>query len=427
MAKTILLADDSVTIQKVVGITFANEDVELVTVDNGDDALIRAREIKPDVILADVSMPGLDGYALCAAIRAEPEIAGIPLLLLTGAFKTFDEGRAQSVGVNAYIAKPFEAQALVDQVQQLLDQPSAPAAAPPAAVDFDDAPPEIQRATEPPDVSLDIAFGPADLDAAFGESDETRIIGATEIASNSDSSSTTTPVDFGSTIQSFHDPESTEPITQPSITFADRNEDALYGETSLLEPEPAPAPPDSLHHDNPAFQNVLDVGPPDDDTETAMPFVSSVFDEDSTETQPVHDELPELTEEFIVEHNPGTTEAPILDAETQIEDPFDAGPATMHLEPLESDARTTSPELDAVVERSTQGYSDVDPSAGAIDPATVHRALEKMAWEAFGSISEQLVQDVVQKVEAIAWEVIPQLAERLIREEIERIKSNPPQ
>ena len=117
MSKTILLADDSVTIQKVVAITFANEDVELITADDGDEALIRAREVKPDVILADVSMPGLDGYELCAAIRAEPELAKIPVLLLTGAFKTFDESRANAVGVSAYIAKPFEAQALVDQVQ----------------------------------------------------------------------------------------------------------------------------------------------------------------------------------------------------------------------------------------------------------------------------------------------------------------------
>ena len=72
MSKKLLLADDSVTIQKVVGITFANEDIELVTVDNGDDALARARETKPDVILADVSMPGLDGYELAAAIRPVP-------------------------------------------------------------------------------------------------------------------------------------------------------------------------------------------------------------------------------------------------------------------------------------------------------------------------------------------------------------------
>ncbi|MGH9886301.1 MAG: response regulator, partial [bacterium] len=137
MPKTLLLADDSVTIQKVVGITFANEDVELVTVDNGDDALIRARQMKPDLVLADIGMPGLDGYALCGAIRKDPNIAHTPVLLLTGTFETYDEEKAREVGANGYISKPFEAQALVDRVFSMLAQsatrPPAPAPAPPPA------------------------------------------------------------------------------------------------------------------------------------------------------------------------------------------------------------------------------------------------------------------------------------------------------
>lgn len=137
MPKTLLLADDSVTIQKVVGITFANEDVELVTVDNGDDALPRARQVKPDLILADIGMPGLNGYELCAAIRRDPNLSHIPVLLLTGTFETYDEQKAREVGASGHIAKPFEAQALVDRVFQLLSQaPPKPAALPPT-------PPEV--------------------------------------------------------------------------------------------------------------------------------------------------------------------------------------------------------------------------------------------------------------------------------------------
>ncbi|MCP4005901.1 MAG: response regulator, partial [bacterium] len=122
MPKTLLLADDSVTIQKVVGITFANEDVELVTVDNGADALVRAMELKPDLIMADIAMPGMGGYELCAAIRRDPELAGIPLLLLTGTFETYDEEKARAVGASGHIAKPFEAQALIGQFYALTDQ-----------------------------------------------------------------------------------------------------------------------------------------------------------------------------------------------------------------------------------------------------------------------------------------------------------------
>ena len=92
MSKTLLLADDSVTIQKVVGISFASEDVTLVTVDNGDDAITRARETQPDVILADVVMPGRNGYEVCEAIKSDPALRHVPVLLLTGTEPSFCSG-----------------------------------------------------------------------------------------------------------------------------------------------------------------------------------------------------------------------------------------------------------------------------------------------------------------------------------------------
>jgi CheY-like chemotaxis protein len=132
MGKTLLLADDSVTIQKVVGISFASEDISLVTVDNGDDAIARARALRPDVILADVVMPGKSGYEVCEAINADPALRHIPVLLLTGTFEAFDAERAQRAGAAGHISKPFEAQALVERVKRLLANAPAPAAAPPA-------------------------------------------------------------------------------------------------------------------------------------------------------------------------------------------------------------------------------------------------------------------------------------------------------
>jgi CheY-like chemotaxis protein len=126
MPKTLLLADDSVTIQKVVGISFASEDITLLTVDNGDDAIARAKESKPDLILADVVMPGKNGYEVCEAVKADPELAHIPVLLLTGTFEAFDEERAANVGAAGHVAKPFEAQTLVDQVKRLLAEGPVP-------------------------------------------------------------------------------------------------------------------------------------------------------------------------------------------------------------------------------------------------------------------------------------------------------------
>src|SRR5262245_32787890 len=149
MPKTLLLADDSVTIQKVVGISFANEDVRIVTVDNGDDAVARAKEIRPDIVLADVVMPGRSGYDVCAALKSDPALAAVPVLLLTGTFETFDEERGTRVGAAGHITKPFEAQALVALVNSRLAaggsaprQAAAPATAAAEAEPFDFLEPE---------------------------------------------------------------------------------------------------------------------------------------------------------------------------------------------------------------------------------------------------------------------------------------------
>jgi CheY-like chemotaxis protein len=91
MGNRLLLADDSITIQKVVAIIFANEEFELTVVDNGTAALEKAREIKPDVMLVDALMPGKTGYEVCAEIRRDPNLSSVPLLLLIGAFEPLDE------------------------------------------------------------------------------------------------------------------------------------------------------------------------------------------------------------------------------------------------------------------------------------------------------------------------------------------------
>ena len=120
MPKTLLLADDSVTIQKVVGLSFASEDVVLVTVSNGDDAVARARELRPDLVLADVVMPGRNGYEVCEAIKSDPSLRHVPVLLLTGTFEAFDQERARRAGADGHVTKPFEAQALVAQVREMM-------------------------------------------------------------------------------------------------------------------------------------------------------------------------------------------------------------------------------------------------------------------------------------------------------------------
>src|SRR6185369_12768869 len=137
MGNRLLLADDSITIQKVVAIIFANEEFELTVVDNGDAALQQARAVRPDIMLVDALMPGKTGYEVCAEIRRDPALAATPVLLLIGAFEPFDEAKARDCGADASITKPFESQQLIDRVKELLEmgkqRAAAPAPAPAAA------------------------------------------------------------------------------------------------------------------------------------------------------------------------------------------------------------------------------------------------------------------------------------------------------
>ena len=120
MGYKLLLADDSITIQKVVGIIFSGEAYDLTVVDNGNDALLRARQATPDVMLNDAQMPAKDGFQVCREARKDPALADIPILLLTGVFDSFDDTNVEASGADDFIAKPFEAQVLIDKVSDLL-------------------------------------------------------------------------------------------------------------------------------------------------------------------------------------------------------------------------------------------------------------------------------------------------------------------
>ena len=98
MGKKILLADDSITIQKVIELTFSDEDFEVVTVGNGRLAIEKVQEVRPDVVLCDIIMPEKDGYEVCEFIKKNPGLAHVPVLLLTGAFEPFDQERAARAG-----------------------------------------------------------------------------------------------------------------------------------------------------------------------------------------------------------------------------------------------------------------------------------------------------------------------------------------
>lgn len=122
MSRTLLLADGSVTIQRVVELTFAHEDIRVTAVSDGRKAIQMLDNDQPDVVLADVDLPEVDGYALAAHMRRVPRLKNVPVLLLAGAFEPIDQQKARDVGSDGVIIKPFEPQVVVTRVKELIDQ-----------------------------------------------------------------------------------------------------------------------------------------------------------------------------------------------------------------------------------------------------------------------------------------------------------------
>lgn len=174
MPHKLLLADDSVTIQRVIELTFADEDILVHAVGDGKKAIASIQTDRPDIVLADVGMPERDGYEVAAFVKGNPELAHIPVLLLTGAFEPIDETRARAVGCDGVLVKPFEPQMVINRVKDLLagGRPSGLwSASQPAQT----GPPSAAPAAEPPGAppaagaSLEDYFDR--LDAAFASFD----------------------------------------------------------------------------------------------------------------------------------------------------------------------------------------------------------------------------------------------------------------
>lgn len=118
MAKRILIVDDSVTIQKAFAMTFGGEDVSLMAARSADEGLTMAQRVRPDLVIADTIMPGRSGYELCAAIKSDPALRGVPVFLLTSSHNAYDEGQARQAGADGHFVKPYDSVTLVASVAE---------------------------------------------------------------------------------------------------------------------------------------------------------------------------------------------------------------------------------------------------------------------------------------------------------------------
>ena len=414
MSNKLLLADDSITIQKVVGIIFANEDYELTVVDNGNAALEKAREILPDIILVDALMPGKTGYEVCAEVRRTAALKTTPLLLLTGAFEPFDEEKAKQCGADDYISKPFESQQLIDRVKKLIDMGKQRAAAasapkpaisapPQAAAVADDIWAEPAMASFTPQASAPAADNLAEEffvgeEAGGGTSEEafTLLEEAVEGSFDDDlwGAFDLEEVTEGESVE--FDGFVTEAVTTPdSFSTGDLEVDEVF---SFAEDE--------------AETGIVETGP------EILPAEPQQFD---TGWEPVGEQT------FAFQVEPATVAVETAAAfsgfegfEAQLEEKAEPEIADLFAEAA-GPAAPSFPEVDlqfAPDEEYVPVPEAVTPAATiAVESAALAAGLTE---EQLAAAISRISRDIIEK---IVWEVVPDLAEMLIKDEIRKIKA----
>lgn len=120
MTKKVLIADDEQNIVISLEFLLRREGFEVLIASDGEEALIKLRAEKPDLVLLDVMMPKMNGFDVCQAIRADPELANMRVLMLTAKGREAEVSKGLGLGADAYMTKPFSTKELVVQVRALL-------------------------------------------------------------------------------------------------------------------------------------------------------------------------------------------------------------------------------------------------------------------------------------------------------------------
>ncbi len=340
MSRTILLADDSVTIQKVIELTFMDEDFEVVAVGNGDDALEQLDEITPDFVIADVHMPGANGYDVAKHSKSlRPEV---PVLLLVGTFEPFDEEQAEKSGCDAYLKKPFDSQ----ELQRLVEELSAEAA----------------RDAGP----LEATGWRAESPLATGES-----VGVAPAAA---------PIEPIEPIESI-EPAETSPAVE-STPFSIGLEDDDEPAPTRVEPPPPP--------EEPAFD--LSVGAPDEGASDAGVLEMGGDDEPWGAAQAqsgARTEAPAPAQEPAFELEPSSVSAEPEAPEPEAEEESAPGGAPLEELRAEEDDRPAGPLSD----------EDVDRIARRIIELLGDRAIRDVAWEVVPDLAEVVIRGRLRELE----------------------------
>lgn len=388
MGGKILLADDSVTIQKVVELTFAETDYQVETLGSGTELLSRLAEEKPDLVLCDVVMPDISGYEVCQQIKSNPATLHIPVVLLTGTFEPFDRDRAVAAGCDAIVTKPFEARALIATVDELLAK-ALPAAPAPSET-------ELMELGVPEGVpALDFTTTGFDRMVPPPESPPAPPEHGLELTASSMQSGVSAP------------PPPPPPELRPEV-------EAPFGPPEALAGEPFPEAAEEVFGQ--AREEALSV-----EAEPPQPPLPEAALAPEGEASAPPETLPPVSEASMGAVTAGLDATAPPEEKLETVPPGEAPSLTAAVPPVPQAVSGPSlgpTEMDSLVERVVEEVLrrlPALPSPGPPSPELTTENLEDLAHQVL-----ELAKPILER---IAWEVIPDMAEMLIRQRIAELEA----
>ena len=439
MTSRLLVADDSSTIQKIVSMAFEIEDVEVEGIGNGQEAFDRISQFNPDIVLADVDMPGLDGFELSAKIKESPETSAIKVLLLASDFEEFDEQRYQECGADNHISKPFKSDDIVAMVKSLLGTSDE------GSVELTDKTVSDQNASEPEPSLEELLASVEELSAEGGEfsSPEGEATELTEEES----------LELMANIKPMGLPEAPEPLENPVGLEPEEEVEVLSGTDDDIMDQMIRGVEDLRESVQPPGSPEEEVFPfeeeePDSERPQEEVLVFAEEPEIFAEIRPHKldnlDELDSTFKEIVMGGSPAHHEEQAHSAELSSLGGIVPEPENL-LERIAPGAfsevgkRPATPEdikenLDAISGFSDQSQGSLhynlrsenwDLEAGPLTQAIADEVRQLLQRSLGSSLEKEvsgLSEAILRTVREVVREITPEIARRVIREEIEKIK-----
>ncbi len=383
MIKKILVADNSITIQKIVAMAFEHEDAVVEGISKGKDALDKMKTFEPDIVLADIDMRDLTGFELSKKIKNDPKFNSTKVLLLASDFEDFNKSLFDSSGADDHISKPFKSEDIIKKVNDLLSEKL---------------PDSIDETINLTPVDLDVSVESTETTIELSTEDMVEEENSTINLSSADLDESIGPAPVEEVEQKKFEEDTLDAMIKDveSLKKAVEPSDAGYDE---LSEEVAPTQEDAVGDElDMAFREIVNFGSPkepDNISSIKLEPISGPSTVEGIIPEP-EDLLGEITSS-VVEEKKRTT-APSLIGRNPSR-------ASQISHEVKGQQTTTAQENQTMAEQTRHTLEDI-----------IHASIKKELAE--------ISNNITQSIREIVKEITPKIVREIVKEEIDKIKNS---